>query len=147
MTNRSTSSSPMRVFCVGAGNSLQMQRVRRVTAASLMSIALLVSLAGANVQRVSAAPMQRPALKMPACAKSYMVVTGDYWIKIASKTGVTTTALYAANSASAATPLFPGTQVCLPDTATVPSTEPPATTTPAAVGSVQLAAFPAQGPC
>lgn len=85
---------------------------------------------------------------MPACAVTYTVVSGDYWIKIASKAGVTTSALYAANNASATTPLYPGQQVCLPAGASAPTTTtPPATTVPPADGTVALAAFPAQGLC
>ena len=90
--------------------------------------------------------MATSSARVPACAKTYVVVSGDYWIKIAAKTSVTTTALYAANSASAVTPLYPGMQVCLPETATVPSTT-PVVTAPVPEGTVQLAVFPAQGPC
>jgi hypothetical protein len=126
---------------------LQMQRVRVLVATVMVTLASAVSIVGS--QTVVAAPARRA---LPACASgiTYDVVSGDYWIKIASKTSSTTTALYAANNASAATPLYPGMQVCLPATATVPTTVAPTTTvpaTPAADGTVPLAVFPAQGPC
>ncbi|MBI5089811.1 MAG: peptidoglycan DD-metalloendopeptidase family protein, partial [Actinobacteria bacterium] len=120
-----------------------------------LSASVVATVVGSASGSAAAAPAQR-ATKAPACAKTYDVVSGDYWIKIASKAGVTTTALYQANGATATTPLYPGMRICLPDTATVPATTPPPTapattvppaTAPAAPGSVQLAAFPAQGPC
>ncbi|MGD9997294.1 MAG: peptidoglycan DD-metalloendopeptidase family protein [Ilumatobacteraceae bacterium] len=121
---------------------------RRTTALATW-VALSASLVGSAPGIASAGPAQRAVAMPAACAKTYDVVSGDYWIKIASKAGVTTSALYQVNGANANTPLYPGMQVCLPDTATVPATTAPATTPPppAAPGTVQLAAFPAQGPC
>lgn len=83
--------------------------------------------------------------RIPPCAKTYDVVAGDFWVKIAQKTGVSTAALYAANGASATTPLFPGNRLCLPEAATPTTTLVPTTSTVPPV--VQLAAFPVQGPC
>jgi murein DD-endopeptidase MepM/ murein hydrolase activator NlpD len=71
-------------------------------------------------------------------------VSGDSWSKIASKNGVKLTELYAANKATASTPLHPGNIVCLPTTAATTATT---TTIAATPVSIQLAAFPAQGPC
>ena len=98
----------------------------------------------------------RPAsAQVPAragvCARTYVVVSGDFWGRIATRHGVTFDALFAANGATAKTVLHPGNQVCLPEAA--PAAAPPAATpaatpapTPAAL-PVQLAAFPAQGSC
>jgi hypothetical protein len=121
---------------------------RRSAAVASLVVAAVVSV-GAVAAPAAAVPV-RTAAKAPACTSSYTVVAGDYWIKIASKVGVTTGALYEANSATAATPLYPGMQVCLPADATPPTTAPPPTTTttaPAVPGSLQLQVFPAQGPC
>lgn len=104
-------------------------------AASLTTVAIILATAAVQDGAIAAASGRPAANQMPACAKTYDVVSGDYWIKIASKTGVTTSALYAANNASASTALYPGMQICLPDSATVPTTTPaPTTTVPVADG-------------
>ncbi len=110
-----------------------------------MAAALIVFAGG-----TSAVVGTEPASAAPACAKAYQVVKGDSWFSIAKKSSVSQTALYQANQASAASPLYPGGSVCLPDTATVPTTTttvPGATTTTTIAPAVTLAAFPAQGPC
>ena len=66
----------------------------------------------------------------PACAKTYTVVNGDYWIFIAQKVSVKVTDLYAINKATAASPLFPGQTVCLPANASAPTTAVPTTAAP-----------------
>jgi hypothetical protein len=153
MNEREQSSRTTRPRFCGNGETmkLQMQRSRRVAVASLTSIAIVVSLLGMQGTAASAAPGRRAASQMPTCATTYEVASGDYWIKIALKVGVTTTALYNANNASASTALYPGMKVCLPDGATVPSATPttvPATTVPAGGDvAVKLDVFPAQGPC
>ncbi len=102
-----------------------------------------------------------PVSAAPTCTKIYQVVKGDSWFAIAKKTSVSQTALYQANQATAASPLYPGGSVCLPEFAVVPTATTPATTTPATPTApasatttttavapvVTLGAFPAQGPC
>lgn len=78
----------------------------------------------ATVATTSAPKVQATAALV--CSKSYGVVAGDYWILIAQKVGVTTKDLLAANAATTATPLFPGRDICLPKTASTPSTAAPA---------------------
>ena len=142
-----------------ARRSLQLQRrVRAATAAVLASCAAgSVIVGGAGL--VSASPS-----KALACVKVYEVMRGDSWFGIAKKHGVTSAALYKVNETASSSPLFPGGKVCLPDNAsatpatvastTTPvasTTTPTAPTTPAAGAAspptVQLAAFPVQGPC
>ncbi|MFZ4812177.1 MAG: M23 family metallopeptidase [Ilumatobacteraceae bacterium] len=92
-----------------------------------------------------------------SCAIPYSVVAGDSWSRIAQKSAVSLSKLYAANAASAATPLYPGGTVCLPanaTTTTAPVATTPATTAPTTpptsggdAPAVTLAAFPVQGPC
>jgi LysM repeat protein len=74
--------------------------------------------------------------KSPSCSASYTVKAGDSWTLIAAKAQVKVSALYAANGASAQTPLYPGRSVCLPAGAapaptatTAPPTTPAPTTT------------------
>jgi murein DD-endopeptidase MepM/ murein hydrolase activator NlpD len=85
-----------------------------------------------------------------ACTNPYDVVSGDSWWAIANKASVSMSSLFAANNASASTPLFPGMQVCLPSGASAPTTtvkDSSVTTSPTSASGVSLAAFPAQGPC
>lgn len=93
----------------------------------------------------------RPAsAQVPApagvCARTYAVVSGDFWGRIATRHAVTIDALFAANGATAKTVLHPGNQVCLPEAAPVAAPTAPVPAAPAAL-PVQLAAFPAQGSC
>jgi LysM repeat protein len=83
--------------------------------------------AAAQPQSASAAPVAVAAPtatlpKKPTCVKSYKVVAGDYWIRIAKRAGVTTKQLLAANNATVKTKLFPGRTVCLPANAVTPAT-------------------------
>jgi|CXWL01.1.fsa_nt_gi LysM repeat protein len=102
-------------------------------------------------QAPSAAAVVAPVAVLPAhptCVKSYEVVAGDYWIRIAKRAGVTTKQLLAANNATVKTKLFPGRSICLPANATIPTapatTAAPATTVkPAAPKPAATAAAPA----
>ena len=80
----------------------------------------------------SEAPKAETPTTAPACSKTYEVVSGDYWILIASKADVSVKDLLAANNASTSTPLYPGRDICLPKNASTPSAV-PATTAPAKV--------------
>ncbi len=66
----------------------------------------------------------------PACVKTYVVVLGDGWMKIANKHNITLAELLAANAATTATFLMVGETICVPANATTPTTAAPATTPP-----------------
>ncbi|MEI6401782.1 MAG: peptidoglycan DD-metalloendopeptidase family protein [Actinomycetota bacterium] len=102
--------------------------------------------------------------RSPACTNPYVVAAGDSWWGVARKVGVSMDALLSINAAVQATPMYVGTTICLPAGAvpstTVPATTVPATTVPGSPTStvpsptttvppvlVEMAAFPAQGPC
>jgi hypothetical protein len=69
------------------------------------------------------------ALATDPCALEYEVVAGDFWIRIADGSGVALADVLAANSATVATPLYPGRTVCLPEGAATPPPPPaPAST-------------------
>ena len=70
-------------------------------------------------------------LAIDTCALEYEVAAGDFWIRIADGSGVALADVLAANSATVATPLFPGRTICLPEGATTPP-PPPSPTTVAA---------------
>ncbi|MDO8389135.1 MAG: LysM peptidoglycan-binding domain-containing protein [Actinomycetota bacterium] len=85
-----------------------------------------------------------------ACAgPAYTVVSGDGWIRISTRAGVTLKDLLAANKATKATVIRTGQVLCLPAGAAGPSTTSPgASGTPAPVeGKVAIAQFPVQGLC
>jgi hypothetical protein len=63
------------------------------------------------------------------CAIDYTVVAGDFWIRLADASGVPIDELLDANDATSDTPLYPGSTICLPAGASVPS--PPTTAAPA----------------
>lgn len=66
------------------------------------------------------------------CSNVYEPVPGDYWLRIADVSGVPIEDLLAENNATTDTPIFPGTDICLPAGATTPTaaTEPPTTSAP-----------------
>lgn len=65
----------------------------------------------------------------PNCATDYTVVEGDFWIRLADAAGVELAELLEANGATVNTPLFPGSDICLPAGAATPA--PPTTAAPA----------------
>ena len=96
--------------------------------------ALLAVGFGAAAVTAQAAPASTPAAR--TCSNTYTVRPGDGWTIIAARVGVKPRELYAANGASAQTPLYPGRSVCLPAGAapaptatTAPPTTPAPTTT------------------
>lgn len=134
------------------------RHARTVTALSVGIAALLGSICLAT-GTAAAAPGGVATRGKLTCSTQYPVVAGDSWFRIAKKAGITTKALYKVNGATETTPLYAGTTICLPDgtvvptpgttapATTVPATTAPPTTAPGAGPPVQLAAFPAQGPC
>ncbi|MFN8021473.1 MAG: peptidoglycan DD-metalloendopeptidase family protein [Acidimicrobiales bacterium] len=110
------------------------------------SLALLLPACPAAAPSAGPAPAAAPA----SCTSMYTVVSGDSWFQIAKKSSVSMDSLLAANSATTSSALFPGMQLCLPQGSTATTAAPgSASTTTVAAGNlpVQLAAFPAQGPC
>lgn len=76
----------------------------------------------------STVPSTTSTLAAPVCTNTYTVLAGDFWLRIASEASIPVEALYALNNATAATGLFPGQVVCLPDgTTVVVTTSPPST--------------------
>lgn len=79
------------------------------------------------------APKAEAPTTAPVCSSTYRIVSGDAWILIADKVGVTTKQLLAANGATTSTPLYPGRDICLPKgAATTTTVKPPTTTAPKA---------------
>lgn len=133
---------------------------RRVAALLLMVVAMIavpVAMAGS----ADAVP-STPRLKTVACTGgTYTVVRNDGWSKIASKLGVSMSALLAANNATTASWLYPGDVLCLPTGAVSTSSSAPASTavttttsaststssTVASTGPVTIRQFPVQGLC
>lgn len=75
---------------------------------------------------------EAPTTTEPPCGGTYTVAQGDYWIGIADRAGVSTRDLLSANDATSDTPIYPGTEICLPQGAQDPGpppTEAPSTTT------------------
>ena len=67
------------------------------------------------------------------CANVYASVAGDYWLRIADAAGLDLDELLELNDATADSPLYPGSEVCLPAGASgpaAPTTAPPATAAP-----------------
>jgi LysM repeat protein len=86
----------------------------------------------------SAAP--QAVVAAPVCVKTYTVVLGDGWLRIANAHGVTLNELLASNAANVSTFLMVGATICVPANATDPTTTvkvtTPAVTTPAAAAYV-----------
>lgn len=68
------------------------------------------------------------AERVTNCAIDYTVVAGDFWLRLADAAGVPLAELLEANGATVDTPLYPGSEICLPAGATTPAT--PSATTP-----------------
>jgi murein DD-endopeptidase MepM/ murein hydrolase activator NlpD len=83
--------------------------------------------AGDSVCLPAGTPASAPRSK--SCAGEHTVVAGDSWFGIASSAGLDTSALLAANDASAATVLQPGDELCLPAGATPANTAPSCSST------------------
>lgn len=111
--------------------------------ASVWTVALALSLAFVPVlgaRRTEGAPA---ATACPGA--SYVVVSGDSWSRIASRAGVTMTAVLQANNATTARVIHPGDLLCLPAGATNTSTT--VTSTTVSRAAVAIAQFPVQGLC
>jgi len=89
----------------------------------------------ANATTPTAAPATAPPVTKPAapayvapfslaCAKTYTVVLGDGWLRIANKHSVAMKDVLAANAANTSTFLSVGRKICVPANATTPTVTP-----------------------
>jgi hypothetical protein len=124
-TNATTATEP------GAAAAAPGASAADTTAADTSTIATTTSAEPASTSNAAAAAARTEPLTIDACALDYEVVAGDFWIRIADGSGVALADVLAANDATASTPLFPGSTICLPAGATTPP-PPPAPTAPAA---------------
>jgi Lysozyme like domain/LysM domain len=69
----------------------------------------------------TAAPARHALSASPDCANQYTAAAGDYWLRIAEGSGASLDSLLDVNEATAETPIYPGSTVCLPDGAAVPA--------------------------
>ena len=69
----------------------------------------------------TAAPAAQALSASPDCANQYTAAAGDYWLRIAEGSGASLDSLLDVNEATAETPIYPGSTVCLPDGATAPA--------------------------
>jgi Transglycosylase SLT domain/LysM domain len=67
------------------------------------------------------APAAQALSASPDCANQYTAAAGDYWLRIAEGSGASLDSLLDVNEATAETPIYPGSTVCLPDGAAVPA--------------------------
>ncbi len=56
----------------------------------------------------------------PDCANQYTATAGDYWLRIADGSGTSLDSLLDVNEATAETPIYPGSTICLPEGAAEP---------------------------
>jgi hypothetical protein len=77
------------------------------------------SAADASDEAAAAEPQQLAA--SPDCANQYTAAAGDYWLRIAEGSGASLDSLLDVNEATAETPIYPGSTVCLPDGAAAPA--------------------------
>lgn len=82
-----------------------------------------------------------------ACAKSYTVVLGDGWLRIANKHNVAMKDVLAANAANSSTFLMVGKKICVPANATTPTVTPTTVkATPATTKTTRPAPTPTINP-
>ncbi len=119
-------------YTVGAGDSwFAIARSAAVPAAELLaanSATTEATLTPGDVLCLPAGASTSTSAGAGACGASYTVARGDGWYAIASRAGVTGTALLAANDATAETALAPGDVLCLPAGASAPATAAAAST-------------------
>ena len=93
--------------------------------------------ASASTGSTAAATQASPA---DDCALDYEVQFGDFWLRLADGAGVPLTELLDANNATADTPLFPDSTICLPAGSSTPPPPPAPTTAPATTAAPTTAA-------
>ena len=57
----------------------------------------------------------------PDCSNQYTAAAGDYWLRIADGSGTPLDSLLEVNEATAETPIYPGSTICLPQGAAAPA--------------------------
>ncbi len=86
----------------------------------------------------AAATADDGAERVGNCAVDYTVVAGDYWLRLADAADVKLADLLEANGATVNTPLYPGSDICLPAGANTPAA--PASTPTATIAPTTTAA-------
>ena len=91
-----------------------------------------------------AAPAAQALSASPDCANQYTAAAGDYWLRIADGSGTSLDSLLDVNEATAETPIYPGSTICLPEDAAAPagfagSNDGGSSGTPAAVAAAETA--------
>jgi hypothetical protein len=76
--------------------------------------------------------------EVPDCSRTYTAGPGDSWYRMADEAGITPATLLAQNRATLDTVIFPGSEICLPAGAAMPS--PPTTAAPVATPAPTTAA-------
>ena len=72
-----------------------------------------------EADEVTAAPQALSAA--PDCSNRYTAAAGDYWLRIADDTDTSLDDLLEVNEATAETPIYPGSTICLPAGAATPA--------------------------
>jgi hypothetical protein len=75
--------------------------------------------AGTDAAGAPEAP--QPLRRDPDCANQYTAAAGDYWLRIASGVDTSLDSLLDVNEATAETPIYPGSTICLPEGAAAPA--------------------------
>ncbi len=91
-----------------------------------------------------AAPAAHALSASPDCANQYTAAAGDYWLRIADGSGTSLDSLLDVNEATAETPIYPGSTICLPEDAAAPAgfagaNDGGSSGTPAAVAAAETA--------
>jgi len=109
-----------------------------VTVAAETAAAVTVAAETAAPTDAAPLPAAQPVVAAPApvCVKTYTVVLGDGWLRIADAHSVTLNELLSSNAATVSSFLLVGSTICVPANAQAPTTTvqatTPAVTTPAA---------------
>jgi hypothetical protein len=91
------------------------------------------------------APEEPRALRRdPDCTNQYTAAAGDFWVRIADGVDTSLDSLLEVNEATADTPIYPGSTICLPDGAAAPIGFAAPDHDATSGGAVALATSPAQ---
>lgn len=135
-----------RVRCASVAH-LRRPLTARVVGRSAASVAVLLSLVVVPLVAGNGAAVARAPLPgLATCpGPTYTVLSGDSWYRIASRVGVSVTALLTVNNATTATVIHPNQVLCLPGSAVTTTTVSPVPPTPG--GLFVITQFPVQGLC
>jgi hypothetical protein len=73
------------------------------------------------VEAGAATAEPRALAEDPDCANQYTAAAGDYWLRIANGVETSLDSLLEVNAATAETPIYPGSTICLPEGAAPPA--------------------------